>query len=178
MYNLMMKSCCVGRRWKNLMEIAGEAIILCGSPLLDPSLVWNIATIAETGNNEEFDALCLALNTDLEWVKEVCAKMKDVVATIRDLAAMTDDATEISRGVRLHDRQRTHQKLQKSIAGAMRRIEPVSFLSGELRSMGLGITAQDIIGQLRADGLLSSLLRKCNSFLQPLRSGGLFHRSI
>lgn len=161
MHHLMMKGCCIGRRWEILMEIAGEAIILCGSPLITPSSDSSIPKIVETGSKEDFARLCSALNTDMQWVKEVCGQLKGVRATLKETFTWIYDKPEDLCEVVSKKRRQTVINLHESIIGAFEyEASPVSLLSGELRSMGLGIPAQEIIRQLQNDGLLSSSLQK------------------
>lgn len=155
---LMMKGCCIGRRWRKLTKIAGEAIILCGSPLITQSSDSDITRIVETGSKEDFTKLCSALNADMRWVKDICGRLHGVLATLKDVFTWAYDKPEDLCEVVSEKRKETFINLQKSIQGAFNNYgaSPVTLLSGELRSIGLGIPAQDIIRQLQNDGLLSS----------------------
>ncbi len=155
---LILKVCAIGRRWQQLIEIAGQAIILCGSPLIDYSSHWNIPMIVETGSNEKFESLCSALNTNMQWVKEVCGQMEGVVTMWKNMWEF-DESQELQEE-EIEKWREIARNLTETIHSAVGVISPMKFLSGELRSMGLGTPAQDVIHQLQKSGLLSTPVQK------------------
>ncbi|KAJ3498090.1 hypothetical protein NLG97_g1392 [Lecanicillium saksenae] len=154
---LVWKGCCIGRRWNTLIELAGEAIILCGSPLVDCSSNWNIPMVVETGSEEEFDGLCTALNADMRWVIEVCGEMKHVPTMLDDFSELLRVVFSDNHDVSRDDVQRAIENITEHIPSAVGIVNPASLLSGELRSIGLGTSSQNIIHEMDAMGLFSSL---------------------
>lgn len=82
------------RRWVELTEMFGEAIILCGSPFVDGLLPWNIHIITDEGSDEEFEKLKSELLPHYEWMRATVRKMDGVARRVEIiLESMAEDTS-------------------------------------------------------------------------------------
>ncbi|KAJ3498089.1 hypothetical protein NLG97_g1393 [Lecanicillium saksenae] len=125
---------CIARRWKELKDIAGDTILLCGGPFLVENLPYNIPTIVETGPDEEFASLKDAILGDCSWVRDTCVQLQAIDGIVDICAKQGKDIDWVKKLAPVH---------------SILRYSPlVLVIGGELRRMGLGVPLQQVLGRV------------------------------
>lgn len=155
----VVRSFCIARRWRELKTVAGEAIIVCGSPFFDESIPYDIPKIVETGNDEDFESLRKAILGGCRWIKDICARLRSVPPVFLAYPAQCKIPVDI------------YDKVQGISRHVLGEYDPSSIVASELRQLGLGLPARRVLDQISNHGSTEidfSTLVHCLTFIRSL----------
>lgn len=131
----------MGKRWKELVLMFGEAIILIGSPFISDIPLLDIPRIIEEATDQVFDCVKRVLQDYFWWLYDICQILAEPLVLLAQFRGPTiDDAI--------------FQNMESKVSSVALRINPLRMVLGELRPIVSGIPVQEL-----AAGLVSQ--REC-----------------
>lgn len=149
----------IGQRWRELVDSFGDAIILCGSPIEDRCMPFDIPLAVETATDDEFATLKAKLRAKFGWLTERCSQLYTVFMAFKEFSekAQSSKTHRVVFDTRLH----------RSISEVLSTYDPMRVATMALRAKGLGTDARALLSGLERDKLLS-LEPRVNLFVHCL----------
>lgn len=138
--NLFEQGLRTAMRWIELEDIAGDAIILCGSPFVDDDLPFNIPKIVQTGSDEEFASLKEAILGDCSWIQDTCRQLQVIGSDMKIFFAPYEMPSGALKRVKTTSRR------------VLGKYDKFMVVARELRRMGHGLTVHQVLDRISNQG--------------------------